>query len=99
MQAFMLILMLAAIESVPQESSQAGQPQISPEARKYLAAALSIIEDHSIKKKTDWQKMREAAFDAARGAKTPAEAHAGIRAALAVVNDHHSFLIPPERDK
>src|SRR5689334_20049302 len=72
---------------------------ITPEAKTYLDAALSIIERKSVKRETDWAQMRSKAFETAKDAKTPADTYEAIRVALRFVADRHSALLTPDQLK
>ncbi len=74
-----------------------GSADISPEAKKYLDVALDTIQQKSIKRKTDWAKMRAQAYSAAKDAQKPADCYPAIRDAIKFVGDHHSgFLTSDE---
>ena len=69
---------------------------MSVAAADYLGKALDIIEKNSKMRQTDWVALRAKALAQAAGAQTPADTYPAIRAALATLNDHHSFFVTPE---
>jgi carboxyl-terminal processing protease len=84
----------AASDAVAPPSSSA----MSASARGYLTSALDIMQSYSYyRSKIDWPALRGAAFASAESAQaqTPAGTYPAIRAALAALGDHHSFLQPP----
>lgn len=72
-----------------------GRPDISADAKKYLDSALDIIEKHSIKRDTDWKKMRQGAYAKAADARTAKDTYQAIQYAVAFLDDHHSDFFPP----
>jgi hypothetical protein len=65
----------------------------SPVARRYVEAALDLMQQHSIHRRTiDWPAFRAAALEQARGAVTAADAHLAVRFALFNLGDRHSYL-------
>ncbi len=84
----------AASDAVAPPTSSA----MSPAARTYLTSALDVMQTYSFyRSKIDWSSLRASAFAAAEAAQaqTPASTYPAIRAALAALGDHHSFLQPP----
>jgi carboxyl-terminal processing protease len=70
---------------------------LDPVAEAYLAEALDILENNSVKKHDiDWVVFRDAAFRQAKGAGSPAETYPAIVAALERLGDNHSFFTPPD---
>lgn len=82
-------------------SGQAPSPGASPEAVRYLEAALTQIEQGSRVYTTDWQALRTKALAAiaAAGASTPADTYSAIRAALVSLGDPHGRLLEPDAAK
>ena len=69
---------------------------LSPAARGYLAEALLIMRENSLRRlEVDWVELESAAFRNARGAVEPADTHEAIRRALRDLGDRHSYLIAP----
>ncbi|WP_371516791.1 S41 family peptidase [Kitasatospora sp. NBC_01300] len=90
-----------APESPAPESPAPGSPppeHMSPEARGYLSEALDLIQQKSLNTaKVDWPKLRTQAFAQAATARTPADTHTAIRAAVTALDDHHSRFYPPDQ--
>lgn len=80
---------------------QTQPPGASPEAVRYLEAALTQIEQGSRVYTTDWQALRTKALAAiaAAGASTPADTYPAIRAALGDLGDQHGRLLEPDAAK
>ncbi|MER8100457.1 S41 family peptidase [Kitasatospora sp. NPDC094016] len=95
------VLVLAACSSPAPESPTPGSPppeHMSPEARGYLSEALDLIQQKSLNAaKVDWPKLRTQAFAQAAAARTPADTHTAIRAAVTALDDHHSRFYPPDQ--
>lgn len=81
--------------------AQTNAPEASPEATRYLEAALDKIEQDSGVYATDWKAMRATAVAkiAAAGARTTADTYPAIREALATLGDKHSLLLDPAAAK
>lgn len=81
--------------------AQTESPKTSPEATRYLEAALDQIEKGSRVYAADWQALRASARAsiAAVGAQTPADTYPAIRAALATLGDKHARLLEPAAAK
>ncbi|MEV8325092.1 S41 family peptidase [Kitasatospora sp. NPDC056731] len=89
--AAVAVLVLAACSSPAPE-------HMSPEARGYLSEALDLIQQKSLNTaKVDWPKLRTQAFAQAATARTPADTHTAIRAAVTALDDHHSRFYPPDQ--
>jgi C-terminal processing protease CtpA/Prc len=75
--------------------------EASPEARRYLEAALDAIEQKSRVYSGDWPTVRAKALAsiAAAAAKTPADTYPAIREALATIGDKQGLLIEPSPTK
>ena len=71
----------------------------SADAKAYLDSALDLIEKNSIKRDFDFKKMRQVAYEAAKGAKSTADTYPAIRKALASLDDKHSFFMEPTMAK
>jgi carboxyl-terminal processing protease len=82
-------------------SAQAEPAKASPDAVRYLEAALDQIEKGSRVYSTDWQALRAKALAAiaAAAAKAPADTYPAIRAALVNLGDPHGRLLEPGRAK
>ncbi|MFF4796047.1 S41 family peptidase [Streptomyces sp. NPDC001276] len=73
---------------------------MAPAARTYLSKALSIMEEHSLKRhQVDWADLRNKAFSQARGAQKPADTYKAIGLALDALGDRHSTFWDPEQAK
>jgi hypothetical protein len=71
-------------------------PAPSATARRYVAAALDVMHEHSINRSMiDWSAFRAAALEQARGAVTTTDAQLAVRFALRELGDHHSYLVTP----
>jgi hypothetical protein len=69
-------------------------PEPSAAARRYVEAALDIMQEHSInRRRIDWPAFRAGTFEQARGAVTTADAQLALRFALRNLGDHHSYLV------
>lgn len=67
---------------------------LSPVADIYLAAAVDVMQDNSLRKyEIDWVAFREAAFIDAGGAVTTFDTYPAIIAALERIGDGHSFFV------
>jgi len=86
------LLLFTGLASAQKQASEA-----SPEATRYLEAALDQIEQGSRVYSTDWKALRTKALAAiaASGAKAPADTYPAIRDALATLGDKHSRLLEP----
>lgn len=68
---------------------------MSDEARTYLSEALDLMQRHSLRRdEVDWVKLRADAFAYVAGARTPADTHRALRAALGALDRHSRFLDP-----
>ena len=64
--------------------------------RTYLDQALDTIRKYALRSDSvDWKEVRLGAYERARDATQPAEAHAALRWVLEQLGDHHSFLSVP----
>lgn len=73
--------------------------EMSPEAKRYLDAALDLLQKNSVKRKIDWKILRADAYAKAVDAKTSADTYPAIRAAVAMLGDHHSKFFTPTEAK
>lgn len=75
--------------------------EASPEAKRYLEAALDGIEKKSRVYAGDWPAVRAQALAsiAAAAAKTPADTYPAIREALSTIGDKHGLLVEPTTTK
>ncbi|MEU3516085.1 S41 family peptidase [Streptomyces sp. NPDC006654] len=73
---------------------------MAPAARTYLSKALSIMEEHSLRRRqVDWKDVRSRAYEQAHAARTPADTYGAIGAALRSLGDSHSTFWEPEQAK
>jgi hypothetical protein len=88
------LLLFTGLASAQKQASEA-----SPEATRYLEAALDQIEQGSRVYSTDWQALRTKALAAiaASGAKTAADTYPAIRDALATLGDKHGRCSNPRQ--
>ena len=67
--------------------------KISDQAKGYLDQVLDIMEKNSINKYTiDWKSFRKEVFKTVSSAETIKDTYPGIRTALILLDDHHSFF-------
>jgi len=80
----------------PERAPTAPMPTtISPLAAAYLEEVVTLLQRHSVKRRTiDWTAFRAEVVAAAGPAQTISEAVPGIRRALALLGDGHSVYIP-----
>ena len=70
---------------------------ISDKAENYLNDVLDVMEANSINRyKIDWTDFRAKVFEKAIGAETIQDTYPGIREALVMLDDNHSFFIKPD---
>jgi C-terminal processing protease CtpA/Prc len=82
---------LSTATPIPTATSTAQLLPISAEATAYLNEALDIIQKNSLYRETiDWDQLRQATFEVAKYAQTPADTYGAIRFALVRLGDHHS---------
>jgi hypothetical protein len=73
-------------------------PAPSPAASRYIAYALSVIEEHAfVRAELDWPAYRAAVMRQARGAVTPADGYLALRYALGALGDGHSHFMTAEQ--
>src|SRR5438105_10934189 len=71
---------------------------MTPGPQAYLDAALDYIERRALHRdQVSWTALRADALTAAADARTPADTHDAIEAALRRLGDRHSFLKRPAR--
>lgn len=88
-----IIFALASISSGYGSGQTPAPKEISPAAKAYLEAALDLIQENSVRKKSvDWNLVRQRALKAAAGAEVPADTYDAIRLALRELRDSHSSL-------
>jgi carboxyl-terminal processing protease len=69
---------------------------ISPEAKSFLTEVLDIMEAYFIRKdQVDWKDMRDKVFETVSNAKTIDDTYPGIKKALILLNESHSYFIKP----
>lgn len=79
-------------------ASTLDRPPPSPEAARYVAFALDLIERHSLYRgRLDGPAFRCAVLEQARGAVTAADAHFAVRYALGRLGDTHGWLRTADR--
>jgi carboxyl-terminal processing protease len=73
-------------------------PTMSAEARAYLDQALDLVQQHALNRdQLDWPRVRQAAYDRAAKALTPADTYPAIKGALSCLRDgYHSRLFTPD---
>jgi len=82
--------------SIPTATSTPQLLPISAEASAYLEEALDIMQNNSLYRESiDWDALRQATFDVAKYAQTPADTYGAIRFALVRLGDHHSSFKTP----
>ncbi len=90
---------LATSTTVPILTSTASpvtSATVSSEAFSYLASALDIMQENSIKRsEINWDMLRATANEKARGARAPWATYNAIRFALNYLGDEHSFFLTP----
>ncbi|MGB3850609.1 MAG: S41 family peptidase [Tunicatimonas sp.] len=73
------------------------EPRISAAAEDYLNEVLDIIEANSINRNTiDWSSFRSSVFAEVGAAQTLDETYEGVRQALTLLADNHSFFLKPD---
>ena len=93
----LLVIFLASCVSPIAPRVSVSTPTLSSAARIYLTVALDDMQHSSLHRKAiNWTLLRQQTFGAANGATTPADTYLAIRAALAALSDHHSFLLGPQ---
>ena len=83
-------------------ATPASSPAMSAAARKYLEAALDIIQSHALNRaRLNWPKIRGTAERTAAGAVEPSDTYPAVASALAELDDNgHSRFVPrPERTR
>jgi len=70
---------------------------ISTKAKNFLNEFVDIVEANSINRhKINWVDFRDKVFEKVEGAQTIANTYPGIREALIMLGDNHSFLTKPD---
>ena len=70
---------------------------MSPVARSYLTQLLDVMQANSVNRKTiDWPTFRQTVIGVESNAQTIQDLYPRIRAALSLLNDHHSFYVGPD---
>jgi len=69
---------------------------MSPEAWRYLNRAVDVIQTNSLKRETDWVKLRARAIELASMAQSPKDTYPAIRQTLRSLGDHHSNFLDPD---
>lgn len=63
----------------------------------YLAHALDLLQAHSLHRhEVDWASLRDSVAKVVIHPETPADAYGGIRLALAIIGERHSFFLEPQ---
>lgn len=72
-------------------------PRLSAVAEAYLADALDLMEEHSIRRlEIDWPSFRETTLEEADGAETRADTYEAIHSAVERLGDGHSRFVEPD---
>jgi carboxyl-terminal processing protease len=70
--------------------------EISPTAKRYLLAALKLVQSQSISRdKIDFVELKKKTFELAHGAKTAQDTYPAIRYVVSQLPDHHSCHLAP----
>ncbi|MCS4040691.1 S41 family peptidase [Salinibacter ruber] len=78
------------------DAETATRYDLDEDAYAYLNRALVAMRYASLRRDSlDWPALRRAAFDEARGARTPEDTYPALRLALDRLKDGHSFFDPP----
>ncbi len=78
------------------DAETATRYDLDEDAYAYLNRALVAMRYASLRRDSlDWPALRRAAFDEARGARTPEDTYPALRLALDRLEDGHSFFDPP----
>jgi carboxyl-terminal processing protease len=93
-----LIALLAACGGASSSTPLAASPrEMSPIARSYLTQILDIMQANSVNRKTiDWPAFRQTVIGVESNAQTIQDLYPRIRAALSLLNDHHSLYVGPD---
>jgi carboxyl-terminal processing protease len=94
-----LIALVAACGggSSPTTETPVGLQGMSPAARSYLTQLIEIMQANSINRKTiDWPAFRQVVVGVDSNEQTILDLYPKIRAALVLLNDHHSFYQGPD---
>ncbi|MDX1393890.1 MAG: S41 family peptidase [Gemmatimonadota bacterium] len=96
MRKWLALLSCALLSWSGEVRAQPPETEMSPAARGYLAEALDIMRENSLRRfVVDWEALESAVFARAGGALEPADTHEAIRFALRELGDRHSYLIAP----
>ena len=94
-----LIALVAACGggSSPTSATPVGPKGMSPAAKSYLTQLLDIMQANSVNRKTiDWPAFRQIVVGVDSNEQTIQDLYPKIRAALLLLNDHHSFYQGPD---
>jgi hypothetical protein len=81
------------------DAETAERYDLDDDAYAYLNRALVALSYTSLRRDSlNWPALRRAAFDEARGARTPEDTYPALRLALDRLEDGHSFFEPPTAD-
>ena len=87
------ILALALMTSANVSGQTPSPNELTPGAKAYLQAALDLMQENSVRKKSvDWNLVRQKALKAAAGAEIPADTYEAIRVALRELKDGRASL-------
>ena len=90
-------MLLAACNQHEKNVDPALTANLSSDALTYLFSALDTLHTHSVNRDSiDWTELRKAALEHAQGATHPADTYPALKEALRLLEDRHSFFIPPE---
>ena len=83
--------------SSPTSATPVAPKGMSPAARNYLTQLLDIMQANSVNRKTiDWPRFRQIVVGVDSNEQTIQDLYPKIRAALLLLNDHHSFYQGPD---
>jgi len=95
----LIVILLAACTGAPSPTSPTptSATGMSATARGYLTQVLDLMQGNSINRKTiDWPVFRQTVERTAPNAQTIQDLYPAIRAALGLLNDHHSYYQTPD---
>lgn len=92
----LLCLLACSGEDTPRTVSEPPPAAMSSVAAQYLAELLTLMEAHSVNRRSiDWPRLGTTVRAAAAGAQTIRDTYPGIRAALVGLGDGHSLFQTP----
>jgi len=92
---------LTTLSSTTRLTSPSATPTMSATARKYLDAALDVIQLHAVNRaRLNWPAIRQRALNTASAAVTPSDTYSAITVVLGELDvNGHSRLVPPPTGK